>query len=246
MWESDLKGAELLMAIAIADHADHNGECFPGLDSLAAKVKLKKRQVQDLIDRLEKKGIIQMVRGIGRGHKTIFRFQKVQESAPIKPKEKVQVSAIKGAGIRKEKVQVSASPSYKEEPLIEPILTEGENRPVESDFGEAERQPVKTSLFYHPAIVALRKITKHNPPKESWGLLSKRLGVDVDIGRLTETVAEWRAAGNRATNFTGIVDWYLGERKDNGKNQRNNPDSNETHDDRVIAKSKDFYANYRP
>lgn len=90
--------------------------------------------------------------------------------------------------------------------------------PTASDFAPPENRPPKDSLFYHPAIHALRTTTKRCPPKEAWPLLAERIGSDVDLGKMTATVAEWVAAGHRATNFTGITDWYLGQRtqKTNG------------------------------
>jgi hypothetical protein len=128
MWESNLKGPELLMAVAIADHADTDGRCFPGLDTLAAKVKLKKRQVQEIIHRLEKRGIIKIVPGKGRGHLSVFEFQKVQDSASIPEAKRCSPPQIKGAGSCTQKVQDSASP-YKEEPLIEPLMNRGKRTP---------------------------------------------------------------------------------------------------------------------
>jgi hypothetical protein len=244
MWESDLKGAELLMAIAIADHADHDGFCFPGLESLAAKLKLKKRQVQDLIDRLEKKGIVKMTRGKGRGHKTVFQFQKVQDSAPITPPEKVQESARKGAVSCKEKVQFSASP-YIEEPLRESDMKREDEEPAASDFGKAERSPSPESLFHHPVIASLRTVTGFCPKKDSWALLASRVEGEVDVGRLAAVYAEWVGSGNKATNFVGILDWYLGERRfGNGSGKKSNHDGYATHDERVKAESIEFYNNY--
>ncbi len=92
MWESDLKGPELLLALAIADHADSDGRCFPGIEHLGLKTKLKKRQVQQLIHRLASKKVISIESGNGRGHKAIFQFQKVQDNAPFSEPEKVQDS----------------------------------------------------------------------------------------------------------------------------------------------------------
>ena len=108
---------------AIADHADNDGRCFPGIKSLCLKMRLKERQVQDLIKRLEKKNVFNVERGNGRGHLTEFKMKKVQDSASITPTKKVQkttpIEEEKGAGFCKKRVQDSATPIYKEEPLIE-------------------------------------------------------------------------------------------------------------------------------
>lgn len=123
IWEerNDLKGSELYCAIAIADHADADGYCFPGIKTIAMKMRLKDRQVQDLIKRLETKNVFDVIRGNGRGNLTCFKFKRVQDSTSFIETERVQDSAKKGAGFCKKRVQDSAFPIYKEEPFKEPI-----------------------------------------------------------------------------------------------------------------------------
>jgi hypothetical protein len=149
MWDSDLKGPELLVAIAIADHADANGVCFPGYETIALKVKLKTRQVQALIKRLEQQNVLKVERHHGRGNFTVFKFQKVQDHTPLSVPEKVQKSVkkrcasapAKGARSRQEKVQNPASPPtppYKEN-LKEPSYEPGENHAPPAEFDAESR-----------------------------------------------------------------------------------------------------------
>src|SRR4051812_15530172 len=130
IWESDLAGGELLLALAIADHADHDGKCFPGEKTLAAKCKLSVRHIQRLQAVLEEKGYLQIVRGIGRGHMTTFQLQKVTSTTPfvetkddahdtLSDTEKVTSETLKGDIHDTEKVTSETSPLNKEEPLIE-------------------------------------------------------------------------------------------------------------------------------
>jgi hypothetical protein len=81
IWEErmDLKGAELYCAIAIADHADNDGKCFPGLVSIAKKMRCTVRHIEGLISRLEAKKVFRIERGSGRGHKTVFQFLKGEQ-----------------------------------------------------------------------------------------------------------------------------------------------------------------------
>ena len=95
-----------------------------------------------------------------------------------------------------------------------------EGKSSAKDFGEPRGKPKPLSLFHHPAMEALRLVTKHNPPKETWALLANKLGKDIDIGKLTVVYAEWLAKGNKPTNWDGITDWYLDKRQFNGTNQR--------------------------
>lgn len=159
IWEerTDLKGAELLLAVAIADHADNDGRCFPGIKSLCLKMRLKERQVQDLIKRLEKKNVFNVERGNGRGHLTEFKMKKVQDSASITPTKKVQkttpIEEEKGAGFCKKRVQDSATPIYKEEPLIESSSSSSETKPKTDEVEEVENdsyQPERTRLGFIP------------------------------------------------------------------------------------------------
>lgn len=226
MWESDLRGTELLMAIAIADHADHDGRCFPGISTLAQKTKLQKRQVQDIIRRLEAKRIFRIETGSGRGHKTIFQFQKVQDSASFNESEKMQESAPfseaekmqdtapltdekgcsfaqeKGAGFCTEKVQVSASP-YNVEPSLEPLLEPEGRRP-------ATRPPRKPrdERADHPAIAAIRTVTERYPPRTLWDTLIAKIGDEPDARQLQACWIAWISRGYNPQSLIWALEWY--------------------------------------
>jgi hypothetical protein len=135
IWEErmDLKGAELQCAISIADHADSDGVCFPGLKAIAKKMRCTVRHVEGLIRRLESKKVFIIEQGIGRGNMTTFRFIKGEQSFTVSEPEKVNnpssISQRKRRTIVhkkdeqscKEKVNNCASPLNKEEPFKESI-----------------------------------------------------------------------------------------------------------------------------
>lgn len=57
VWEhSRQEGTALLMLLAIADNANEYGEAWPGIKSLAEKCRMKERQAQRLIHKLEDAG----------------------------------------------------------------------------------------------------------------------------------------------------------------------------------------------
>lgn len=60
VWENaDAKGSELLLLLALADHAHDDGsEAFPSVATLAAKTRLSERSVQRLLRTLEERGEI--------------------------------------------------------------------------------------------------------------------------------------------------------------------------------------------
>lgn len=69
VWDqSQQKGSALLLMIAIADNANKAGECWPGLDYLAEKTRISRRQVQRLIHKLEDEGELAVEYGTGRGY----------------------------------------------------------------------------------------------------------------------------------------------------------------------------------
>lgn len=112
VWESEqLSGSLLLLLLALADHANDQGVCWPSVKTLAKKARLKERQTQYLLRELETGGYLRIEqRGAGRGHCTHYIVhvpkwlqQKVQSSAGIiqervqSDAERVQSTAGKGA-----------------------------------------------------------------------------------------------------------------------------------------------------
>lgn len=65
--------AELVVALAIADHADKAGRAWPGRQTLAEQTGLDARTVARAIARLRALGVLVVVsEGRGRGRKTVF------------------------------------------------------------------------------------------------------------------------------------------------------------------------------
>ena len=59
VWQhAPVKGGQLLVLLALADHADDNGLCWPGVPSLAKKSRLTERQVQRILRKLEKQALV--------------------------------------------------------------------------------------------------------------------------------------------------------------------------------------------
>ena len=59
VWKhADVSGATLLVLLALADYANHNGICWPGVEALAEKARVSERYVRDLLGDLERDGFI--------------------------------------------------------------------------------------------------------------------------------------------------------------------------------------------
>jgi len=132
---STAKNSERLMLLAIADSInDDTGTAWPSVETLAAKVNVKERQAQNLIQALEELGELHVKRSIGRRHtstyqivdadkKNIITGEKVQSTTPFASAEKVQCSAEK-VQCSAEKVQyVAPDPIIPIEPKTTPTPT---------------------------------------------------------------------------------------------------------------------------
>ena len=57
-WEQKCTPTEKFVLLTLADHADHKGLCWPGMDGVAKKTGLTRRTVVSSINSLSKKGLI--------------------------------------------------------------------------------------------------------------------------------------------------------------------------------------------
>jgi DNA-binding MarR family transcriptional regulator len=65
-----------LVLLALADNANDNGYCYPGIDHLIQKTELSKRQVLRYLDKLEENGLMRRESGVGRGiHLSFLRLR---------------------------------------------------------------------------------------------------------------------------------------------------------------------------
>jgi hypothetical protein len=72
--QAQLAGTELLVLLAVADHARDDGFCWPSIPYVAEKARLSKRQAQRVLHKLTEAGYLDMIEvGRGRGHKSGFR-----------------------------------------------------------------------------------------------------------------------------------------------------------------------------
>lgn len=85
VWDNGpAKASERLMLLAIADHANDDGEAFPGVERLAAKCCVTIRPAQNTIRALEADGWITVEVGGGRKNTNFYRVNlaKLRESTP--------------------------------------------------------------------------------------------------------------------------------------------------------------------
>jgi len=137
--QTDLTDSLLLLALAIADHADAQGVCWnQDIPKLAKKIRREVRQTKTVLKRLEQLGHVEVQRGMGRGKLSRYQLrkvhsgapfilEKVQSTAPFKPEKVRSTAPFKPEKVRStapfkpEKVQsevvkgaIASAPPYKE------------------------------------------------------------------------------------------------------------------------------------
>lgn len=113
--ESSAKGSQLLLLLAVADFADDEGVAWPGIDALARKTRLSRRQTQYNIQALIRAGELELTNHGGAGAKDTNRYlvtpDKGAKIAPCKV-SRVQSATNKGATGGKKRVQpIAPEPS---------------------------------------------------------------------------------------------------------------------------------------
>jgi len=106
VWDNakDIHGTDFIMLLAIANHINGDGECWPSVATLADLVHIKTRQAQYIIGRLESLGYLTIQRGTGRGRPSTYRInesrtapERVQSDCTDYAGKRVQSDAQKGA-----------------------------------------------------------------------------------------------------------------------------------------------------
>jgi helix-turn-helix protein len=76
-WEQEVGATEVLVLLALADHADDDGVCWPGQKGLARKTKLTRTSIQQVIGRLKDKGMLEVIArrdSVGRPLANIYQL----------------------------------------------------------------------------------------------------------------------------------------------------------------------------
>lgn len=95
---SQQKGSALLLLLAIADFADDDGEAWPGIPTLAKKIRMSERQTVRLRQRLYESGELELVaEGGGRGNTDLVRVI-------VNPDKLSQDDAVKGDTLSEQRV----------------------------------------------------------------------------------------------------------------------------------------------
>lgn len=157
------QSTRLLMMLALADFADEFGECWPGIEALAQKVRVKIRNAQTLLKKLQERGAIEIEYNNGIPTKTgktnryrIVGF--VEWFAKLKAiKQGVQVSVTRGAKSRRKALpklapDPSLKPNTEDTSLTGSTATPPAPEPIQPESKMVE--PVQSEELKSPLPVA--------------------------------------------------------------------------------------------
>lgn len=90
VFESETLGAtERLIMLALADHADDEGRCYPSISRLCQRTGLGERAVQTNIRKLQSQGYVEIIPGAGRQGSNLYFVRPTP--APDAPKPSVTI-----------------------------------------------------------------------------------------------------------------------------------------------------------
>jgi hypothetical protein len=72
--DAPYEGGILLVLLALADYANDEGECWPRVDSIAAKARLTQRQTHNILRQLKADGVLTVHSGGGRGRSSHYKL----------------------------------------------------------------------------------------------------------------------------------------------------------------------------
>lgn len=88
-WKTQLPPGQKMVLLALCDHANDQGQqCFPSVETLAAKCSMSERSVFSHLSELEKLGVIQRINRRGRSTNyqiNVCKFCTPANSAPLQP-----------------------------------------------------------------------------------------------------------------------------------------------------------------
>ena len=85
---ADLPPYERLVLLALADHADDNGRCYPSIKRLCDRTGMGERGVQKVIKRLSEMGLVSVSVGGGRGGTSVYHLTLNPASGAVNSNDK--------------------------------------------------------------------------------------------------------------------------------------------------------------
>jgi len=237
VWEVELDPMDKLVLLALADHADHEGNNIrPGNDLICAKTGLSERTISQKIAKFVEEGILIPIKSqTGRGRKREYRMcldhlprdqyfiesekkkverastfiaQKVEARSTF-PEKKVEVDAT----FFGQKVEVDAQKvevddiSHDKERARLTVMNRHKEHEPSCRSASKTQRAPREPL--PPSIEFIRDLLRWCPQKSTWAKIQETLGEDFDRERLRSCVVEWLMRGYNKINISGMLEWYI-------------------------------------
>lgn len=199
VYELAVKRPQREVLMALADHSDDDGNCWPGIPYLAWKTDYSERQVQRIIRELQSLRLVEVVGnefggrssdGTGLSRRYILHLDRGVKKSPFKPAKGDEKSPLKGdtqmSGLR--------------------VTSDPDKGDIHGDKGDTQMSP-KPSLEPRTNLELLRSTasqTDNDGFEEFWKHYPKRNGKK--IGK-DQAHSDWRRLNNteRREAMVGVV-----------------------------------------
>lgn len=170
VWEIEgIDSSECLVMMALADHADDSGRCYPSIARLAKRTKLSDRGVQKVITRLIEKGYVTVSPSAGQGGANLYTVTATPEPrSPLNDVHPRTTGTTPPNHVRKTPEPRSPKPSRT---IIEPSESNGARdallavlSPEAADAFIDHRKAKRAKLTVKAAQLIAKDLTHHPNP----------------------------------------------------------------------------------
>lgn len=211
-WDIDCPCAQKVVLIALCDHANSAGECWPGLSRLEKRCGLSRQGVIDQIEALEKKRLLVVVREPGKANK--YRVQLVNnvDWSPVKEVDQSE-STSQGRGL----VVVNDVDYHQSTTLTAPV------NHVDPNHHEPSVEPKEEPPHEEPVL-----IFGCNGKVKEWALTQSKLDEwqesfpQTDVMACCRKALQWTRDKQKKTarGMTSFLGGWIGRAADRGEHPR--------------------------
>jgi len=159
VWEkSTRKGNDLLLLLAISDHTDSDGVCWPGIESLAEKTRVTERQLIRNVHTLAESGELFIKTGGGRSNTNLYMVTVGLSAAEIQP---VLVKRFKYSTEQAANITADILSKQAKNTVIDDSVTEAETLSSETETLSSKAETL-TSKALNPVTDDTRIIINHH------------------------------------------------------------------------------------
>lgn len=147
VWKhSTHSGNKLLLLLALADHANDDGICWPSLDKLAEKARISKRQAQRIVSELTESGEISILKkGNGRGQSTLYHVN-VDKISSIKDDNMSTFDSKKGDKSRTKGDTMSTFSDKNDDEKVDICDIKGDKSCIKGDIAMSTEPSIEPSI----------------------------------------------------------------------------------------------------